>query len=209
MNIPKDHSLSPIVYEDYPDTHHDVYSKTVFGFWLYLLTDFVFFGIFFATYEVLQHGTFGGPGPKELFHLPLNFIQTLVLLTAAFCVGLGSAYVHQGNKKKTLLFFGLTFILGIAFILMQLQEFSTILHLGYDWSSSAFLSAYFSLLGMLLLHVLIASFWIIVLLFPLFNQKVDAISIKRLTCLKMFWQFINIVWLFIFSFVYLMGVYPC
>lgn len=209
MNIEKNKSISSIKFEDYPDTHHDVYSKTVFGFWLYLLTDFVLFGVFFACCAVFSKSTFGGPSPSDFFHLPYVLIQTLLLLTSSFTIGIGSVYAHLKNRKKTVYYFLATFILGIAFMVMQGHEFSSIIHKGYNWASNAYLSSYFTLLGMHFLHVLIGALWILVTLFPLYDKGLDEVAIKRLTCMKMFWQFVNIIWIFIFSFIYLIGAHTC
>lgn len=193
-------------HESYPDPHHDVYSKTIFGFWIYLLTDFVLFGVLFATYAVLQDSTFGGPQAKDLFNPAFNLVQTLVLLSSSLTIALGSAYTHRRKKGMTIVFFALTFILGLIFAIMQFKEFSHILQLGYSWKTSAFLSAYFTLVFTHTLHILVGLLWIIVLIAPVCVYKITSESVKRLTCMRMFWQFLNIVWIFIFTMVYLLGV---
>lgn len=189
--------------------HHahelEVYDKTIFGFWVYLLTDFVFFGVIFAAYAVLVQNPFGGPTPKDLFHLPSTLVQTLLLLTSSFTISIANAFVHQKKRGLTLLFFVLTFLLGLAFLVMQFGEYSRIMSSGYSWSSNGFLSAYFTLLGIHSLHLIIALLWVFVLGIPVAYHGLRPVSIKRLTCLKMFWQFINIIWIFIFSLVYLIG----
>lgn len=192
-------------HESYPDTHHDVYSRTIFGFWVYLITDFVLFGVLFATYAVLSPSIFGGPSAKDLFSLPFALMQTLLLLTSSFTAGLAGAFAHRKSKKGTLLLFGVTFLLGALFMGMQLQQFHHLSSMGHGWDQSAFLSAYFTLVGTHTLHVFFGLLWILVLTLPMFFQEFTKIHIRRLTCLRMFWQFLNIVWIFIFSFVYLMG----
>lgn len=192
-------------HETYPDQHHDVYSKTLFGFWIYLLTDFVLFGVLFATYAVLHKSYFNGPTPSDIFDLNYTLTQTFILLTSAFTIGLGSNFVHRKNKNKAILLFGITFLLGLVFFTMQLNEFSGLLNGGASWTVSAFLSAYFTVTGIFLIHLFFALLWIIVFICPLFKNKINDTSIKRLTCLKMFWQFLNIVWIFIFSLIYLLG----
>ncbi len=199
-------TMKSMGHEPYPDAYHDAYSRTTFGFWLYLLTDFILFGSLFATYAVLHNNTFGGPGAGQLFHLPFNLIQALILLTASFTVGLGGASAHRRKKSWTIALFGLTFLLGAIFLWMQFDEFSRLIQSGNGWQRSAFLSAYFTLVGTFALHMVFALLWIFVLLVPVCIQEIDAVCIRRLTCLKMFWQFLNIVWVFIFCFVYLMGV---
>ncbi|MCX6990898.1 MAG: cytochrome c oxidase subunit 3 [Chlamydiae bacterium] len=193
--------------EGYADTHHDLYSKTVFGFWVYLVTDFVLFGTFFATFAVLHNNTYGGPGAAQLFKLPFALIQTLLLLTAAFLSGLGGAAAHRKNKGATIAFFALTMVLGIIFMGMELNEFSRLIKAGHGWEKSAFLSIFFTLVGTHGLHVLFAILWVIALLIPVIKDGITAESLRRLTCLRMFWQFLNIVWVFIFTFVYFMGDY--
>jgi cytochrome o ubiquinol oxidase subunit III len=193
-------------HESYPDTHHDPYSRTIFGFWLYLMTEFILFGALFATYAVLSKSTFGGPTARELFHLDFTFVQTLILLTSSLTVGLAGASAHRKDKHKTLLFFGLTFLLGACFMGMEFHEFSRFISAGNGWDQSAFLSAYFTVVGTHGLHVLFGLLWIIVLLLPVWREGVSHVSVRRLTCLRMFWQFLNIIWIFMFYFVYLLGM---
>lgn len=196
-----------IAHENYPDTHHDAYSRTTFGFWVYLMSDFILFGALFAAYVVLSNSTFGGPSAKDLFHLPFTLVQTLLLIFGSFTAGLAGASAHRQQKNRTLLFFGLTFLLGSAFMGMELNEFSRFSSAGNGWDQSAFLSAYFTLIATHGLHVLFGLLWIIVLLIPVCLEKeISQASVRRLTCLRMFWQFVNVIWVFIFSFVYLMGV---
>lgn len=193
-------------HESFPDTHHDAYSKTVFGFWVFLMSDLLLFGALFATYMVLSNSTFGGPSAKDLFRPSFTLIQTLVLLVSSLTAGLAGAAAHRKHKRETTALFGLTFLLGIVFMWMMLSEFSTLVRAGNGWDKSAFLSAYFTIVGTHGAHVLFALLWIPVLLIPVWREGVSHVSIRRLTCLRMFWQFLNIVWVFIFSFVYLMGV---
>jgi len=192
--------------EAYPDTHHDVYSKTVFGFWVYLLTDFMLFAAIFATYAVLRNSVFGGPSGKDLFDLHTALTQTFMLLTCSLTIGLGTAMAHRRKKAGTIFFLLLTFALGFIFFQTQLGDFSRLVDAGHSWKGSAFLSAYFTLVGTHTLHLFFALLWILVLLYPLVRHGMNEESIKRLTCLRMFWQFLNVIWIFIFSFVYLMGV---
>lgn len=193
-------------HDNFPDSYHDVYSKTVFGFWIYLLTDFVLFGTLFATHAVLQRGTFGGPSAADLFNLPYTFVQTLILLVSSFTIGMAGASAHRRHKKETLTFFGITFVLGIVFMGMMLYELAGYIHAGSGWQRSAFLSAYYTIVGTFAVHLLFALLWVLVLVLPVWRSSLTENAVRRLTCLKMFWQFLNIIWIFIFSFVYLMGV---
>lgn len=187
-------------------THeHEVYSKTVLGFWIYLLTDFVMFACLFATYIVLKEGTYGGPAARDLFHASSALPRTLLLLAAALTSGLGGICAHRQKKNQTLLYFSLTCVLGALFVGMQYAEFQALLDQGASWKNSGFLSSFFTLVGTHFVHVLFALLWTIVFLVPVALYGLDAICIKRLTCLRLFWQFINLVWVFIFTLVYLMG----
>lgn len=184
-------------------TQDETYSKTIFGFWVYLLSDFVLFGTIFATYAVLRNSTYGGPNASQLFHPSYALIQTLILLTASFTSGIGKIFAHRRNKKCTLFFYFLTFFLALIFMTMEMREWNQLVAQGYDWKRSAFLSAFFTLIGTHALHMLFALLWTIVLLVPLWKEELNDISIKRVTCLTMFWQFLNVVWIFIFAIVYL------
>lgn len=187
-------------HESYPDTHHDPYSRTVFGFWLYLLTDFILFGALFAVYAVLRNSTFGGPSAKDLFQLSFLTIQTLVLLTSSFTAGLAGAAAHRKHKNHTILFFAITFLLGLIFMGMEMSELLRLVQGGNGWQRSAFLSAYFTIVGTHGIHMLFALLWVIVLIIPVLREGITLVSLRRLMCLKLFWQFLNIVWIFIFSF---------
>lgn len=197
---------SPILHESHPDTHHCIYSKTVFGFWIYLLTDFVLFGALFATYAVLRNSTYGGPSAAELFHLPFALMQTITLLVSSFTIGLAGAAAHRKEVKTTLALLAVTLLLGISFMGMELADFKQLIASGNGWQRSAFLSMFFTLVGTHGIHILFGLLWILVLGIPIWRHGITTVDIRRVTCLKMFWQFLNIVWIFVFSFVYLMGV---
>lgn len=192
-------------HESYPDTHHDTYSKTVFGFWIYILTDFILFGALFATYGVLGDRTFGGPSGSDLFNLPFILTQTLILLTASFFSGMGGASAHRKNPKTTAIHFGVAALLGILFLGMQLKELGGYVQAGHGWDQSAFLSSFFTLVGTFGVHIFFAVLWTIVLVPLIFIRGMDSVTLQRLSCLKMFWQFLNVIWIFIFTLVYLLG----
>jgi len=196
---------SAISHEKYPDPHHDVYSRTTFGFWLFLLTDFMLFGTLFAAYAVLHKSTFGGPPPKELFHLHTTYIQTYVLLFSTFTIGLAGAATHRRNKRWTIALYAVTFALGIIFAWMEFGELVGLVKAGNSWEKNAYLSVFFTLIGTHGGHILFGLLWIIVLLIPVCMQGITSVSIRRLTCMKMFWQFLNVIWVFIFTVVYLLG----
>lgn len=198
--------MKELVHESFPDEYHDTYSRTVFGFWLYLLSDLIFFGALFAVYAVLRGSTFGGPSIQQITHLPFTMFQTLILLISSMTAGFGGASIHRKKKVATIVWFLITFLLGAVFFIMELADMIALSLKGNGWEKSAFLSGYFTVIGTHALHMVFALCWTIVLVCPLLFHKISAVHIRRLTCLRMFWQFVNIVWFFIFVFVYLLGV---
>ena len=186
--------------------HHDHHeSNNVFGFWIYIMSDCVLFASIFATYAVLFQNTFGGPGPRELASIPFVFIETILLLTSSFTYGIGMLSIHRGNRNRALLFLIITFILGLSFIIMELTEFAHLIHEGDSWQRSAFLSAFFTLVGTHGLHVLVGLVWMVILIIQLLMHGITPVTKTKLTCLGLFWHFLDIVWIFVFSIVYLMG----
>jgi cytochrome o ubiquinol oxidase subunit III len=179
------------------------YDKTFFGFWVYLMTDLIMFAVLFATYAVLKHSTFGGPGAEELFSLPLALNETLILLTSSFTCGLGVIAARSGNKRNTLLFFGITFLLGIAFLWLELSEFSELIREGNTPQRNAFLSAFFTLVGTHGLHIFSGLLWMVVTFFYLLHRGMNENIVRKITLLGVFWHFLDIVWIFIFTIVYL------
>ncbi|MDB5161191.1 MAG: putative cytochrome o ubiquinol oxidase chain cyoC [Candidatus Saccharibacteria bacterium] len=180
-------------------------SKTIFGFWVYLMTDCVLFATLFATFAVLRNNTFGGPSGKELFSLPFVLTETLILLTSSFTCGLAMLAVHRRDKKLMLVLFGLTFLLGAAFLGMELHEFRNLAHEGNSWRRSGFLSSFFTLVGTHGAHIATGLLWMTVLLVQTVRRGLTDNNIKRLTMFSLFWHFLDIVWIFIFTIVYLMG----
>lgn len=191
--------------ERYPDPHNTTYAKTIFGFWVFLLTDFMLFATIFVMYAVLRDSTFGGPSAKELFSLPYSFTQALILLASSFTAGLAGIFAHRKLNHLTLTFFGITFVLGTLFMWMEFAEFARLVAADHSWRNSAYLSAYFTLVGTHGFHVFFALLWTIVLIIPVLIRGLTPVNIRRLTCLRMFWQFLNVVWVFVFTIVYLLG----
>ena len=184
----------------------DTYSKTVFGFWIYLLTDFVLFATILSTYFVLRDSTYGGPVACDLLPLSFTLIQTLLLLGCSFFSGLADVAAHRKLRGWTLFLFSLTFLLGSLFFFMEYSGCRHLVLQGFGWEKSAFLSAYFTLIGTHGLHMFFALLWMIVLLPPVLMRGITSQSLQRLTCLRMFWQFLNVIWIGIVTMVYLMGV---
>lgn len=184
----------------------DPKAKSVFGFWVYLMTDCVLFASLFATYAVLHNNTFGGPSGKQLFSLHYVLTETIILLTSSFTCGLASLAVDKKQMKQVIGWFSITFLLGATFLGMELHEFSHLAKIGDSWQRSGFLSSYFTLVGTHGLHITIGLFWMVVLLVQLYKRGFTKGVIRRLTLLSMFWHFLDIIWIFIFTVVYLMGV---
>jgi cytochrome o ubiquinol oxidase subunit 3 len=181
-------------------------SKTLFGFWMYLMTDCVLFASLFATFAVLRHSTFGGPGGEELFSLPFVLAETLILLTSSFTCGLGILFARENKKNFVLALFGITFLLGASFLYLEINEFHKLAIEGNSWRRSGFLSAFFTLVGTHGAHITAGLIWISVMMARVYKKGLTAVNIKRLTMLSLFWHFLDIVWIFIFTIVYMMGV---
>ncbi|MFZ1250511.1 MAG: cytochrome o ubiquinol oxidase subunit III [Candidatus Microsaccharimonas sp.] len=175
------------------------------GFWVYLMTDCVLFATLFATYAVLQKATAGGPSGAELFDLPFILVETMLLLTSSFTVGLGVLAAARGHKTQALWWLAVTFLLGIGFIAMELYEFHHLIAESFGPQRSAFLSAYFVLVGTHGLHILIGLIWMSVMIVRLWRFNLKNQDVERLGLLGLFWHFLDIIWIFIFTIVYLMG----
>lgn len=189
----------------HPDPHQDVYDKTVFGFWVYLMTDCILFGTLFATYAVLHNNTFGGPSAKELFSLPFALVETILLLISSFTCGIAMLEAQKNRLKTSVILFITTFLFGAGFLAMELTEFTQLVQEGFSWERSAFLSSFFTLVATHGLHITTGLIFIVVLLCQAIRRGLTPVVIKRLMCLSLFWHFLDVVWIFIFTFVYLMG----
>lgn len=188
-----------------PETYKAPSTKISLGFWIYLMTDCLLFATLFATYAVLKNSTNGGVGGKDIFELPYVLVETVLLLTSSLTAGLMFLSAKYRDRVKTLLFLGLTMILGMAFLGMEIHEFSKLVADGNNWQTSAFLSSYFTLVGTHGLHILIGLIWAAVLIGVLIEKGLSKTLFKRLMLFSLFWHFLDIVWIFIFSVVYLVG----
>ncbi len=188
-----------------PDHEHEATDNSQLGFWIYLMTDCVLFATLFATFIVLRNNTFGGPGGAELFSLPFVLAETVVLLTSSLFCGLALLAARRGNRQITGLWLGLTVLLGLVFLGLELFEFTELVHEGNSWTRSAFLSAFFTLVGTHGLHITAGLLWGTVLLLQLVRNGITTTLARRLMLFGMFWHFLDIVWIFIFTIVYLLG----
>lgn len=181
-------------------------AKTTAGFWAYLMTDCILFASLFAAYAVLRGQTAGGVSGADIFDMPFVLAETLILLTSSFTCGLAMLAAYRRSRGGVFAWFGVTFVLGVAFLGMELSEFAHLVQEGHSWRASAFLSSFFTLVGTHGLHISAGLIWMIVLLAQVWKRGFTHATTRRLTMLSMFWHFLDIVWIFIFSIVYLMGV---
>lgn len=189
-----------------PDPHQDTFSKVFQGFWLYILTDCLLFATLFVTYAVLHRNTFGGPGPKDIFDLTSAFRETMLLLMSSVTCGFALLSAVHRKVYRAIGWLGVTFLLGASFIASELTEFVHLVGEGYGWSRSAFLSSFFTLVGTHGMHVSFGLLWISVLIIQLYFQKLTTDTFRRLVVFGLFWHFLDLIWIFIFTYVYLMGV---
>ncbi|HEY8992314.1 MAG TPA: cytochrome o ubiquinol oxidase subunit III [Candidatus Microsaccharimonas sp.] len=182
-----------------------IQEKKTIGFWVYLMTDLVLFASLFATFAVLRNNTAGGPGGSELFDMPFVLLETMILLTSSFTVGLAILGSNRGYKKQTIFWLLVTFALGVAFLSLELSEFSHLAAEGNSWQRSGFLSAFFTLVGTHGLHIAIGLLWLAVMIIRLIKSKFKKTDLNRLALFGLFWHFLDVVWIFIFTIVYLIG----
>ncbi len=186
-------------------SHHEseANDRAMFGFWVYLMTDLLMFAVLFAVYAVLHSHTLGGESGRELFSLPLALTETLILLTSSFTCGIAMIAARRGNKTQTLFWFGITFALGLAFLGLELKEFAEFIHEGHTLRSNAFLSSFFVLVGTHGLHITSGLLWMAITLGFILKRGLNSHMVRKLALLSLFWHFLDIVWIFIFTIVYL------
>ncbi len=181
-------------------------SRKTLGFWIYLMTDCVLFASLFATYIVLRTATAGGGTSQQLFDLPFVLAETMILLTSSFTIGLAVLAARSGQKARTFIWLILTFILGVSFLVMELTEFQRFIAMGNSWQRSGFLSAFFTLVGVHGIHITVGLIWMLVMGVRLWRSRLKTSDVERLALLGLFWHFLDIIWIFIFTVVYLFGV---
>ena len=179
---------------------------TSLGFWLYLMSDCLIFAALFATYGVLGRNYAAGPSGKDLFDLSLVAINTAFLLMSSITFGFAMLQKQKKNVNGTLLWLAITGLLGAAFLAVELYEFHHLIHQGATPQSSAFLSSFFTLVGTHGIHVTFGLVWLITLMIQIKKHGLINENVRRINCLSMFWHFLDVVWIGVFTFVYLMGV---
>jgi cytochrome o ubiquinol oxidase subunit 3 len=187
--------------------HADPGEATLFGFWVYLMTDCVLFGSLFAAFAVMRTSFAGGPTGKELFEIPGVAYETAALLFSSITYGFAMLAAHAQKLTQVRVWLVITFLLGACFLGLELREFAGLIHEGAGPDRSAFLSMFFTLVGTHGLHVTCGLIWMAVLgVQTIGKAKLTANAITRLSCLSLFWHFLDIVWICVFSFVYLLSV---
>ncbi len=179
--------------------------KYTLGFWVYLMTDLIIFAVLFAAYAVLRGNTFGGPGPADLFDLRSALAETLILLASSFMCGFAMIAAQRGKANRLIAWLAATFVLGAAFLTLELTEFSNFIGRGADWTQSAFLSSFFTLVGTHGLHIAVGLLWIVIAIIMVRVRGLTPAITSKVIRFGLFWHFLDIVWIFIFTMVYLLG----
>jgi cytochrome o ubiquinol oxidase subunit 3 len=190
------------------DHAQEAVANKVFGFWLYLMTDCILFATVFAAFAVGRDQFNGGPTGKDLFDLKGVIYETSCLLISSVTYGFAMLGAYRGSKQQVLLWLGITFLFGLGFIGLEVKEFIHLVSEGDGPSRSTFLSSFFTLVGTHGCHVTAGLIWMAVLMFQLgvMGKELTPAYMSRLTCLSLFWHFLDIVWICVFTIVYLMGV---
>jgi cytochrome o ubiquinol oxidase subunit 3 len=186
--------------------HHDAQESRAFGFWLYILSDLILFSALFATFVVQMRSLAGGPTGKDIFDLSYVAGETLLLLLSSAAYGLAVLAMQKDKRAKVLRWLGVTFLLGLGFIVMEVHEFRHLILEGNGPNRSGFLSAYFTLVGTHGTHVTFGLIWMAVLMLQVGVNGLSEPVQGRLLRLSLFWHFLDIVWIGVFSVVYLLGV---
>lgn len=179
--------------------------RTYFGFWVYLMTDLLMFAILFASFAVLRNSTHGGITIHQIVNPPFVLMETVILLTSSFTVGLATLMLYRNKKAAGICLLLVTVVLGLAFLGMELFEFNELLVEGNGPQQSAFLSSFFALVGTHGLHIASGTFWIIIMIIQISRKGITHPNLRKTILASTFWHFLDIVWIFIFTIVYLLG----
>jgi cytochrome o ubiquinol oxidase subunit III len=184
----------------------DVYEQRAFGFWLYLMSDAIIFSLLFATYAVMARNNAGGPTANTLFSLPNAFAETMLLLFSSITFGMATLAMKAGERERMLAWLLVTFLLGLGFVGLEIREFHGMVRAGAGPDRSGFLSAFFTLVGTHGLHVTFGLIWILIMTSQVIIKGMTAPVTSRFVRLGLFWHFLDIIWIGIFSIVYLPGI---
>lgn len=196
----------PVQFYDLDEHAHPEGHSTMLGFWIYLMSDCLIFAILFACFGVLGANYAAGPAPKDLFDLKLIALNTAMLLFSSITYGFAVLQMQMGKVRGTQLWLAVTGLFGLAFLGIELYEFHHLIEIGATPQRSAFLSSFFTLVGTHGLHVTFGVIWLVVLMIQLDKHGLIAANKRRVMCLSMFWHFLDVIWIGVFTIVYLMGV---
>ncbi|WP_062226982.1 cytochrome o ubiquinol oxidase subunit III [Aureimonas frigidaquae] len=197
----------PVSFYVVEEEHHHAESDggTLLGFWIYLMSDCLIFAVLFACFGVYSQAFAAGPSGADLFDLNLVAVATAMLLISSLTFGMAMMAMQIGRKGAMMFWLAVTGVLGVAFLGMELYEFHHLIEIGAGPQRSAFLSAFFTLVGTHGLHVFFGCVWLCVLMIQVARHGLIPANQRRLMCLSMFWHFLDVVWIGVFSFVYLIG----
>ncbi len=188
------------------EPHHPEGSSTMLGFWIYLMSDCLIFAMLFAAFGVLGGNYAAGPAPRDLFELPLVAVNTAMLLFSSITYGFAMLAMERGKKGQVQAWLAITGLFGLCFLGIELYEFAHLIHEGATPQRSAFLSAFFTLVGTHGLHVTFGIIWLVTLMAQVAQRGLIPANMRRLMCLSMFWHFLDVIWIGVFTVVYLMGM---
>ena len=205
-NVADNRTTEAPVFFAVEEHEHEPGGSTMLGFWIYLMSDCLIFAVLFATYGVLAGAYAAGPRPDEIFELPLLAANTAMLLFSSITYGFAMIAMQNRNKQAVLMWLVVTAVFGALFVGIELYEFASLFAEGATPQRSAFLSAFFTLVATHGLHVSVGILWMIVLMVQVQTRGLIADNRRRLMCLSMFWHFLDVIWIGVFTFVYLIRV---
>lgn len=194
------------IFHPVEEPHHPEGHSTMLGFWMYLMSDCLIFAILFAVYAVLGGNYAAGPAPKDLFDLPLVAVNTSMLLFSSITYGFAMLAMYRNKVAQTQVWLAITGLFGLCFLGIELYEFAHMIHLGATPQRSGFLSAFFILVGTHGLHVTFGIIWLVTLMIQVGQKGLIQANKRRLMCLSLFWHFLDVIWIGVFTFVYLFGM---
>ncbi len=195
-----------VVEDDHHDGEHHHETGTMLGFWIYLMSDCLIFGILFAIHAVVGTNYAAGPSPADLFEIDKILLATAFLLLSSITYGFAVINMQQKNQSAMMKWLAVTGLFGLGFLGLELLEFSHLWHIGAGPGASAFLSSFWILVGTHGLHVTAGSIWLVVLMVQVSMHGLTEANVRRVLCLSLFWHFLDLIWIGVFSFVYLTGV---
>ena len=194
------------IYHPVEEPHHPEGHSTMLGFWMYLMSDCLIFAMLFAVYAVIGANYAAGPAPKDLFDLPLVALNTSMLLLSSITYGFAMLAMVKNRTAQMQTWLAITGLFGLCFLGIELYEFAHMIHLGATPQRSGFLSAFFFLVGTHGLHVTFGTIWLVTLMVQVWQKGLIPANKRRLMCLSLFWHFLDVIWIGVFTFVYLMGM---